>query len=104
MNLPLIPQDKANHAANGAAAAAVCASLVTVAGAPPWASALVGAALALALGLLKERLDMLANARATAAGQPPPHSVERGDVLATLAGGLLVALPLVVVGLLDWGV
>lgn len=104
MNLPLIPQDKANHAVYGAVLTALGASLAIVAGAPPWAAALAGAVLAAAAGLLKEQLDARANAKALAAGQPPPHGVERADALATTAGGLLVAVPLAVAGLIGLGV
>lgn len=104
MNLPLIPQDKANHAVYGAGLAAVGASLAVIAGAPPWAAALLGAVAAATLGLVKERLDARANAKALAAGHSPPHSVERGDVVATAVGGLLVAVPLAVAGLIGLGV
>lgn len=99
MNLPLLPQDKANHVVYGAGLCAVVASLAVVAGAAAWAAALIGATLALLAGLLKEQLDARANRQALAAGQPAPHGVESADVVATFTGGLLVAVPLAVAGL-----
>jgi hypothetical protein len=105
----LIPQDKANHEAYGARIAASMSALAVLgclAFRPlrPWAL-LAGAATALAsawaAGRIKEWMDARANAAAAAVGEPPPHSVERADIVATARGGLSVALPLVVAGLMQ---
>jgi hypothetical protein len=103
MPLHLIPQDKANHEAYGARIAAISATLVMLACSlspqtRPWAliaGALTAVESALAAGFIKERMDAAANARAAAAGEPPPHGVERADIAATVRGGVAVALPLV---------
>lgn len=104
MKLPLIAQDKANHTIYGAAVAAVLAILACLSGAPVLGAAIGAALAALAVGRLKEWLDKRANDKAEAAGMPLPHSVEKADMLATAAGGLLVAVPLAVAGLLGLGV
>jgi hypothetical protein len=111
MSVHLIPQDKANHEAYGGRIAAVCATLAVLVCAlsrhtRPWAL-LAGGAVALlavlAAGVLKERLDAAANALAAAAGEPPPHGVERADIVATVRGGVAVALPLVTAAVAQWG-
>jgi len=84
---PLIPQDKANHIAYGAAIA--CAA--TLLHNPMHAAALV-----VAVAFAKEAADWLLNRRAIAAGLPPPHGVELLDALATMAGGALVLIPQVI--------
>lgn len=86
MDLPLIPQDKANHFAYGSAAALVAAAACAVLGHPELAGWAAQAA-ALCLGLAKEAADWLANQAALAAGNPPPHGVDPFDVLATWLGG-----------------
>ena len=98
----LIPQDKATHEVYGARIGAVAAAAAYVAafaiGWPKYAlpaAAAAAAVLALAAGLAKEQLDKRANARAHDEGLPPPHSVESADAVATLLGGVVVALPLV---------
>ena len=112
MPLPLIAQDKANHALYGAAIAAASASLCIAVFMPQqlkpalpllWASTL-GLSLSALAGYVKEKRDEEANAERLADGLPPVHSVERADMLATLAGGALVAVPMGVAGLLAWGV
>lgn len=112
MPIHLIPQDKANHQVYGARIAAVAAAFTAAAltlqggpgaGALLWA-AVAGLSCALLAGRLKEWLDARANAAAEAAGLPPPHGVERADIVATVWGGVTVAVPLVVAGLLAAGV
>jgi hypothetical protein len=76
MNLPTLPADKANHVAYGAALACIGG----------FHSVLAGAALCAAFGIGKEIYD-----RATKRGTP-----DALDAAATLAGGALVLLPLVV--------
>jgi hypothetical protein len=77
VNLPLLPQDKANHAVYGAAIAAVglCYSLE------------VGAGLCVFFAVGKEISDWWLNRRGG------NHGVEIADAAATIFGGALVLLP-----------
>ena len=86
MNLPLIPQDKANHAIYGALVFAAVFALLHLADMPRIAPACAGFATAV-VACAKEPADWLANRAARAAGLPPPHGVELADALATCAGG-----------------
>ena len=88
--LPLIPQDKANHACYGALVA-LAGYAIALAGHTPQA-ALIGLAAAATVGALKELNDWVQNRRATAAGLPPPHGVEFWDFGATVIGGIVVFL------------
>jgi hypothetical protein len=90
MLLPLIPQDKANHAIYGAVVA-LAAYSVGLAGHIPHAP-VIGLAAATTVGALKELADWLLNRRAIAAGLPPPHGVEFLDFAATSLGGCAVWL------------
>lgn len=83
--LPVIPQDKANHAVYGAVIFNI---------ALPFTSALLALAAVAALAVAKEAVDWLRNRRARQAGLPAPHGVEPLDALATLAGGAACFLPL----------
>jgi len=83
--LPQLPQDKGNHFAYGA----VIFNLAL-----PITDAFVALAAVAVLAVAKEALDWLSNHRARRAGLPAPHGVEVMDALATLAGGVLCALPL----------
>lgn len=74
MNLPVIPLDKANHALYGA----VIASAGTLLAGP-----LIGLVACLFAAIGKELYDM-----ASETGKADP-----ADTLATLAGGLLVVVP-----------
>ena len=74
MNLPTLPPDKANHALYGAVIASVGALL---------AGPLIGLVACLFAAIGKELYDM-----ASKTGKADPV-----DVLATLAGGLLVVVP-----------
>lgn len=86
MTLPLIPQDKANHAIYGAVIFLFVAFFTTRGHAPhPFELALAASALA---GALKELSDYIANQRALAKYLPDVHSVEAMDFLATALGGL----------------
>ena len=82
MNLPLLPQDKANHAVYGAAAAAIglCFS---------WKA---GVALCMLVAIGKEVYDWWSNRNGG------HHKVELADTLATMAGGALVLAPQIVRG------
>lgn len=73
--LPLIPQDKANHFAYGAVLAAIGCLF----------SPLVGAALCVAFAVGKEVYDL-----ASGKGNP-----EIFDAIATIAGGMIVIIPMV---------
>ena len=84
MNLPILPQDKANHAVYGAAIAA------TVSFYSPWWA--LGAVTAVAVG--KELSDWWQNRKGGA------HGIELADAVATVAGGLLVLAPQLVLQLL----
>lgn len=88
MNLPQLPADKANHALYGVLIFIVAAWLCTALGQPHHARQ-AGLAAAVLFGCTKEAVDWRLNRRAAAAGLPPPHGVEAGDVLATTAGALL---------------
>ena len=106
----VIPQDKANHELYGAriaAVAAIAACLLAeplmllwagrVTALPPFLLLLSGAsaiAVTVAAAITKEWLDDRANEEAEKAGLPPPHSVEVGDLTATIKGGVWVGLPL----------
>ena len=94
----MIPQDKANHFAYGAFAAAVVASVLLVGGQHIEAMAVpvayvAGIALACALlpGILKEIADH---------ADPEHHTASWGDVGYTVLGGLHVAVPLFLLGFL----
>lgn len=83
--LPQLSADKANHAVYGA---------LIFNTALPLTDAFVALALVAVLAVAKEASDWISNHRARAAGLPAPHAVEVMDALATLAGGVLCALPL----------
>ena len=109
--LPQVPADKANHAlwgylvalaVFGVACGAALAWNASARWPVPLALMLIGALVlapigAYAVGRVKEWADARANARAAAAGLPPPHSVEVADANATLAGGAMFALPVLLV-------
>lgn len=109
MNLfKLIPQDKANHEVYGARLAAGAGIIVAVAllsfkaqlVVAIGASSAAAFVIAAAAGKVKEMMDDRANKKAVAAGEAPPHEVSRQDSVATMKGGLSVALPMAVVCLL----
>lgn len=79
MNLPLLPQDKANHVCYGALIACVVSIFFG-----PWWALLATAAVA----VLKELSDWWQNTR-----NGGSHGVELLDAAATIAGGALVVLP-----------
>ena len=92
MNLPQLPQDKANHALTGAVIFSAALGAATLA-APSHAVLIAGAAVLLA-AVGKEISDWVINRRAIARGAQPTHGVELLDAVATCFGGLLAALPL----------
>lgn len=84
MNLPVIAQDKANHALYGALAAAIVSPFNVW-----WALIVV-----VVLGIGKEVSDWWQNAR-----NGGNHGIELADAVATVCGGLLVLIPQIAKGL-----
>lgn len=80
MELPQLPQDKANHALYGAVICLVVGGFLGT----NW-----GLLAALVAGVGKEVLDYVLNKRAGVAAQ---HDVSIEDAFATFAGGVLVFL------------
>ena len=87
MNLPQLPPDKANHALYGA----LIFNVAFIASHSLLISSVVVAVIAVA----KEISDAVINWRATGDPMHGPHGVELLDAVATCLGGILVALPLV---------
>ena len=88
MNLPQLPPDKANHALYGA----LIFNVAFIASHSLLISSVVVAVIAVA----KELSDAVINWRATGDPMHGPHGVEFLDAAATCFGGILVALPLIV--------
>lgn len=86
MRLPVLDADKANHAVYGAAICALCALPVMMLPITALAAPLVGVLTAAVVGVWKERRD------AHTAGA----TADRRDIVATVGGALLVAVPLLV--------
>lgn len=92
MKLPDIPHDKAVHFIYGAGIALVTMHAVMAFGGlnQMWAKG-AGLLAAVAAGAFKEYvLDRGLNKRAVAAGEPAPHTVSTGDVIAAALGGVLI--------------
>ena len=92
--LPIIPHDKALHIIYGAVV--FCAGLLVAHALAPGYQLQIAAAAVAVVAVGKEAADRLANWRASKAGLRLPHGVEVLDVVATCAGGALVALPLLI--------
>jgi hypothetical protein len=88
MNLPQLPPDKANHALYGAL-------IFNVAFFASHSLAIASGVVA-AFAVAKEISDAVINRRATGDPMHGPHGVELMDAVATCFGGVLAALPLVV--------
>ena len=88
MNLPQLPPDKANHALYGAL-------IFNVAFFASHSLAIASGVVA-AFAVAKEISDAVINWRATGKLTRGPHGVEFLDAAATCFGGILVALPLIV--------
>lgn len=88
MQLPMMPQDKANHYAYGSIAAAISAYLLMPYGVNGQAAAMLGSSTA---GAVKEVSDWVLNYLARRDGKLAPHGVEWLDFIATTAGGIPVA-------------
>lgn len=92
MNIPLIPEDKANHVIWGAGIALVALTAARFFEIPlgdfrPKDFALMCACV---LGFVKEVADFGMNKRLAAHGLTPTHGVEANDWLATCAGGFMI--------------
>lgn len=96
--LPQLPADKANHFIYGAAMATAGALAAIGPLAMPQRAWLFAAAAALVGGVVKEATDWARNRKAPR-GSEVAH-VEMADGLATAAGALPVALPLLVTTLI----
>jgi Fe2+ transport system protein B len=88
MNLPQLPTDKANHAIYGAV-------IFNVAFFASHSLAIASGVVAF-MAVAKEISDAVINWRATGDPMHGPHGVEFLDAVATCFGGVLAALPLVV--------
>lgn len=106
MKLPLPRHDRLAHfwyGANICVAATLSARLAVRAfpglmgytpGVSPMLAALAfGMIVCAVFAFVKEWLDARANKKAAAAGERPPHSVERADIAWTLYGGACAAVP-----------
>lgn len=90
MKLPVLEADKANHVVYGAGICGLAASMAAAVSAPPLVAAAAGIAVAAVVAVWKERRD------ARTDGATSDHR----DIVATVAGALPVALPLVLQGVL----
>jgi len=88
MNLPQLPADKANHALYGALIFNVAFFATR--------SLLISSVVVAVCAVAKEISDAVINWRATGKLTQGPHGVEFLDAAATCFGGILAALPLVV--------
>lgn len=89
MNLPELPQDKANHFVYGALIAAV----VSCVSSPWWALVVVSA-----FAILKELSDAWQNYKSSSDPLIGPHGVEFWDAAATMLGGAVVIAPQLIKG------
>lgn len=92
--MPIIPHDKALHVIYGAVV--FCAAMLAAHLLVPSYQLQIAAAAVVVVAVGKEAADRLANWRAARAGLPAPHGVEMMDAVATCAGGVLAALPLLI--------
>jgi hypothetical protein len=88
VNLPQLPPDKANHALYGA--------LIFNVAFMASRSLAIASGVVAAFAVAKEISDAVINWRATGKLTQGPHGVEFLDAAATCFGGVLAALPLVV--------
>ena len=85
MNLPIIPQDKANHFVYGSAIAIFAGAAAKELGLPVVPCSIAAATF---FAAAKEALDWYKNYKTRLVGATPTHGVEFADFLATVAGGL----------------
>lgn len=89
MNIPMLPQDKANHFVWGSVAAVVGAVAAYALHKPQHAASFAQGATC-AAGAVKELADYISNKRARAASLPEDHEVSFEDFAATTGGGIPV--------------
>jgi uncharacterized membrane protein HdeD (DUF308 family) len=95
MNLPILPQDKANHWVYGGIIYAVAYLLSLAFPIITFPAAYVALAIVALFAVGKEALDAYMNTK-----NPGSHGVELNDALATIAGSIVVAAPLVLPNLI----
>ena len=88
MNLPSLPQDKANHVIYGAVIALL--AYIIAKWTYPQAAMWISLVASTGLGLIKEASDWWQNRKGG------NHGVELWDAVATAAGGILVMAPLLI--------
>ena len=94
MTLPNLPADKANHAIYGAAIFSAVLLIASLLRAP---HEFITAAVVVAIvAVAKEFNDAWINYRATGSPMHGPHGVEALDAVATCFGGVLAALPVLI--------
>jgi hypothetical protein len=91
--LPQLPLDKANHYVYGSLIFTVSFAVLFHVGLATVLCLWAALAITGLLSVGKEILDWVKNKMAIKAGLPPPHVVEPADALATFAGGLVAAIP-----------
>ena len=94
MNLPQLPTDKANHLFYGAVFFNL--ALLVAHFSFPVHQFVIACAFTFVMAIGKEISDAVINLRATGKLTQGPHGVEFLDAAATCFGGILAALPLVV--------
>jgi len=88
MNLPQLPQDKANHVLYGLAIAIVVSVVAMLLKMPQ--PRLIGFVVAVVFAGGKEALDYLLNKKDAAAGKVATRAVEKLDFVATVVGSAVV--------------
>lgn len=93
--MPIIPHDKALHILYGAFIFSVVfvLSLVTF----PYYALCIASATVIAAAVGKELCDFWSNLQAKKKNLIPTHGVEAWDAIATIAGGIVVLVPLLCV-------
>jgi hypothetical protein len=106
MNLPILEKDKANHVIYGAIAgiiASTAATLFMYLGGmiihPHLISASSSISGALLVGLGKEYLDKRSSVLRISQGLKPLHTPDIKDVVYTVHGGIIAAVPLIIASL-----
>jgi len=93
IKLPDIPHDKALHYIYGTLIALAVLEALLLFGIERGAAKALALAAAIVVGAVKEYvIDRRLNKLAAADSQPEPHTVSRGDVIATSLGGLVIWL------------
>ena len=92
MKLPLLPQDKANHIVYGAVIFNITLALSTLFGIG--SGLLIASITVVAFAFGKEMVDYIRNRIDIDNGRFPNHTVDWLDAAATILGGILVILPI----------